>query len=103
MFAALKVIKDWRGALLAAWLGVSFIASPLLIDAAQPNSAKDRMVPARADPAPKPAQSDPYDIRFKEFRLKNGLRVLLSEDHRAPTYSICVTYNVGSRDEKPGR
>jgi zinc protease len=103
MFAALKVMKDWRGALLAAWLGVSFIASPLLIDAAQPNSAKDRMVPARADPAPKPAQSDPYDIRFKEFRLKNGLRVLLGEDHRAPTYSICVTYNVGSRDEKPGR
>lgn len=42
-------------------------------------------------------------IPFKEFRLKNGLRVILSEDHTAPTYSICVTYNVGSRDERPGR
>ncbi|MPZ77202.1 MAG: insulinase family protein [Deltaproteobacteria bacterium] len=43
------------------------------------------------------------DVRFKEYRLENGLRVLLSEDHHAPTYSICVTYNVGSRDEMPGR
>ncbi|HEX7229977.1 MAG TPA: pitrilysin family protein [Candidatus Binatia bacterium] len=44
-----------------------------------------------------------YTVEFKEFRLKNGLRVLLAEDHSAPTYSICVTYNVGSRDERPGR
>ena len=44
-----------------------------------------------------------FDVAFKEFRLKNGLRVILAEDHSAPTYSICVTYNVGSRDERPGR
>lgn len=44
-----------------------------------------------------------YTVDFKEFRLQNGLRVLLAEDHSAPTYSICVTYNVGSRDERPGR
>ena len=44
-----------------------------------------------------------YAIDFKEFRLRNGLRVLLAEDHSAPTFSICVTYNVGSRDEHPGR
>jgi predicted Zn-dependent peptidase len=42
-------------------------------------------------------------VNFKEFRLKNGLRVILAEDHSAPTYSIAVTYNVGSRDERPGR
>ena len=44
-----------------------------------------------------------YTVDFKEFRLQNGLRLLLAEDHSAPTYSICVTYNVGSRDERPGR
>jgi predicted Zn-dependent peptidase len=44
-----------------------------------------------------------FDIDFKEFTLKNGLRVLLAEDHSAPTFSICLTYNVGSRDERPGR
>src|SRR5262252_886813 len=44
-----------------------------------------------------------FDVVFKEFKLNNGLRVILSEDHSAPTYSIGVTYNVGSRDERPGR
>jgi len=48
-------------------------------------------------------QGKSFDVAFKEFTLKNGLRVILSEDHSAPTYSICVTYNVGSRDERPGR
>jgi zinc protease len=42
-------------------------------------------------------------VNYKEYRLKNGLRVILSEDHNAPTYSIAITYNAGSRDEKPGR
>src|SRR5262245_43833976 len=42
-------------------------------------------------------------LNFKEFRLSNGLRVILSEDHSAPTYTIAVTYNVGSRDEKAGQ
>ena len=46
--------------------------------------------------------ADP-NIPFKLFKLKNGLTVILSEDHAAPTYSIAVTYNVGSRDEKAGR
>jgi zinc protease len=42
-------------------------------------------------------------VDFTEHKLQNGLRVILSEDHSAPTYSIAVTYNAGSRDEKPGR
>src|SRR4051812_16931790 len=42
-------------------------------------------------------------VKYTEHKLKNGLRVLLSEDHAAPTYSISVTYNVGSRDERDGR
>src|SRR6266446_2779862 len=42
-------------------------------------------------------------IAFKQYTLKNGLRVILSEDHSAPTYSIAVTYNAGSRDEAKGK
>jgi zinc protease len=42
-------------------------------------------------------------VKFAEHKLKNGLRVILSEDHSAPTYSISVTYNAGSRDERDGR
>jgi zinc protease len=41
-------------------------------------------------------------IPIQQYKLKNGLRVVLSEDPSAPTYSICVTYDVGSRDEKAG-
>ena len=48
-------------------------------------------------------ESPRVQIPIEEFRLDNGLRVVLSEDRSAPTYSICVTYNVGSRDENPGR
>jgi zinc protease len=42
-------------------------------------------------------------IPLRQFTLNNGLRVVLSEDHSASTYSIAVTYKVGSRDEKPGQ
>ena len=51
---------------------------------------------------PKPGGTAVH-IPIKEFTLKNGLRVILSEDHAAPTYSINVIYNVGSRDERKGR
>jgi len=47
--------------------------------------------------------ADRFKVSFKDFTLQNGLRVILSEDHSAPTYSICVTYNVGSLNERPGR
>jgi len=45
----------------------------------------------------------PLNIPFKEYKLDNGLRIILSEDHSAPAYSVAVTYDVGSRDEKQGR
>jgi predicted Zn-dependent peptidase len=44
----------------------------------------------------------PLHIPFKQYTLDNGLRVILSEDHSAPTYSLSITYDVGSRDEKAG-
>ncbi len=49
---------------------------------------------------PADAQSE---VPFEIFRLDNGLRVILSEDHSAPTYSICVVYDVGSRNERQGK
>src|SRR5215210_7132849 len=42
-------------------------------------------------------------IQFTDHRLPNGLRVIVSEDHSAPVFSIVVNYNVGSRDERKGR
>ena len=43
------------------------------------------------------------NIQFTDTRLANGLRVIVSEDHAAPVFSIVVNYNVGSRDERKGR
>ncbi|HKR02446.1 MAG TPA: pitrilysin family protein, partial [Pyrinomonadaceae bacterium] len=42
-------------------------------------------------------------VNFKESRLKNGLRVILVEDHSAPVIALSITYNVGSRNERKGR
>ncbi|MDQ1590570.1 MAG: zinc protease [Pyrinomonadaceae bacterium] len=42
-------------------------------------------------------------IPVEQFTLENGLRVVLSEDHIVPVVSICVYYDVGSRNERAGR
>jgi predicted Zn-dependent peptidase len=42
-------------------------------------------------------------IPIEQFTLENGLRVVLSEDHGVPVVSVCVYYDVGSRNEREGR
>ena len=42
-------------------------------------------------------------VKFSDTRLENGLRLIVSEDHVAPVFSVVVIYNVGSRDERAGR
>ena len=37
-----------------------------------------------------------------EYRLQNGLRVLYKKDSGAPVVAVCVTFHVGSRNERPG-
>lgn len=44
-----------------------------------------------------PAQANPH-----EMQLKNGLRVIVKEDHRAPTVVNMIWYRAGSMDEKDG-
>ena len=42
-------------------------------------------------------------VKFTDTRLRNGLRVIIAEDHTAPVFSLAVAYNVGSRNERIGR
>src|SRR5215831_8897620 len=92
-------VTGWRRyQLKKAGVYLSGLLAPLLAFAA---AFLDGTGTASTQNAVQPGKS--FDVAFKEFTLKNGLRVILSEDHSAPTYSICVTYNVGSRDERPGR
>src|SRR4051794_4339206 len=37
------------------------------------------------------------------FRLKNGLTVIVHEDHKAPIVAVSTWYNVGSKDEPRGK
>ena len=43
------------------------------------------------------------DYPIVEHRLGNGLRVIASPDHGAPSVAVNLWYDVGSRDEEPGR
>ena len=47
-----------------------------------------------------PSAITPPRIAFTDTKLSNGLRLIISEDHVAPVFSIAVVYNVGSRDER---
>ncbi len=40
---------------------------------------------------------------IKQYKLENGLQVILSEDYSLPVVSVAVAYNVGSINERPGK
>lgn len=42
-------------------------------------------------------------IEYTEFKLDNGLHVILHEDHSAPIVLVSVLYHVGSKNENPER
>ena len=42
-------------------------------------------------------------LTIEDYRLPNGLRVVLNEDHSAPLVAINLWYHVGSKNERPGR
>src|SRR3990172_937732 len=87
----------------AAWtVRTKCFLAACLVGAGLGCAASQSWAGAAAAP-PRRSSTTSFDGAFKEFRLKNGLRVILAEDRSAPIYSICVTYNVGSRDERPGR
>jgi zinc protease len=43
------------------------------------------------------------NIKFVEYDMPNGLKVLLHEDHSTPIVAVSVMYHVGSKNEKPQR
>jgi zinc protease len=43
------------------------------------------------------------DIKYTKFVLKNGLTLLVHEDHKAPIVAVNTWYHVGSKNEKPGK
>ena len=61
-----------------------------------------------AEPAPKPAaqaaaKSEGFRVPVEYYKLPNGLRVILSQDHTAPTVAVAVYYRIGFRVEPRDR
>lgn len=66
-----------------------------------PAKSEARQKSDRPAPPPPPAPAAPrLDIR--EHTLRNGLKLLMLEDHKAPVVTFQVWYQVGSKDERPG-
>src|ERR1017187_8742402 len=75
-----------------AWLALTLGIATATIAATPRNS------PAKAEGT----AAQEVRIPVEQYTLKNGLRVVLSEDPAAPTVSLCITYDVGSRNELLG-
>ncbi|RZL59876.1 MAG: insulinase family protein [Sphingomonas sp.] len=64
---------------------------------------------AQTTPAPAPVKAAPVaalvkavDIPYQQFTLKNGLRVVVHTDRKAPVVAVSVWYDVGSKHEPQG-
>ena len=61
-------------------------------------------VPARAHAAAKAEPSLPIaPVAFTRMVLANGLTLIVHEDHKAPVVAVALWYQVGSKNEPPGR
>ncbi len=60
---------------------------------------------AAPSPAPAPLSSliKQVNIPYQMFKLKNGLTVIVHEDHKAPIVAVSVWYHIGSKDEPKGK
>lgn len=70
-----------------------------------PAAAQDQRQPAtlpKASPTPN-SEVDVPRIRYTDFTLPNGLRVLLHEDHSSPLVAVELWYNAGSKYDPQGK
>ncbi|HWX54243.1 MAG TPA: pitrilysin family protein [Verrucomicrobiae bacterium] len=66
------------------------------------SAAQDKPAPAANPPVARVNIPIP-DIKYTRFVLKNGLTVLVHEDHKTPIVAVNTWYHVGSKNEKPGK
>ena len=72
-----------------ALLGATMLVSPAL----------------SADPTPVPASAlvKEINIPHQQFTLKNGLRVIVHTDRKAPVVAVSIWYDIGSKHEPKGK
>ncbi|MDO6413303.1 pitrilysin family protein [Sphingomonas sp. BIUV-7] len=79
------------------------LASALAATMLAPLSAAPPSPSAQAPAAPISALIEQVKIPYKEFTLKNGLRVIVHTDRKVPLVAVSVWYHIGSRDEPVGK
>ena len=84
---------------LALALAVSVTSLGLDVSAAE--AGGERRAGNDASPAPDARNPELTQLAIRRTRLDNGLRVVLHRDTSLPTVAICVTYDVGLRNEGP--
>jgi len=77
------------------------VALALAAFAGSPVLAQNKPANPPAFPAPSTRVLPP--IKFTEFDLANGLRVIFHEDHSTPIVAVNVWYHVGSKNETLGK
>ncbi len=73
---------------------------------ATPAFAQTKPAAAPAGPqatADLPSLVEQVTIPYEEYKLANGLTVIVHEDRKAPIVGVAVWYNVGSKDEPTGQ
>jgi len=60
------------------------------------------LVAAPASPQTGPAAPVAPDYGVVTFKLKNGMKILVQEDHSIPSVAMYIFYRIGSRNERPG-
>ncbi len=58
---------------------------------------------AFASPAAESVTDTKIEIPYRKFVLKNGLTLIVHEDHKAPIVAVHIWYHVGSKNEHPGK
>jgi predicted Zn-dependent peptidase len=77
--------------------------APQVAVAPPPAVAPAAVAPAEPQPAPVSELVSNVSIPHTQFKLANGLTVIVHEDHKAPVVAVSTWYNVGSKDEPPGK
>jgi zinc protease len=80
--------SKWRG-----WIGIMAIG----IIVAAPWYAGCKKSGGRVTTNP-----NVVNLNYEKYRLKNGLDVILLEDHRLPLVAVNIWYHVGPANERPG-
>jgi zinc protease len=85
------------------FLAVTLVGTVSFSQSAPPKPAANPTPKTATRAAAKSPQIPIPDIKYTKFVLKNGLTILVHEDHKAPVVAVNTWYHVGSKNEKPGK